>query len=418
LKQIWQNRRSHCEERRSLADHRTPYERDRTRLIHSSAFRRLQRKTQILGTREGDFHRTRLTHSLEVDSIARSIVRNLRYQFEASKPHWLAYLPEEDLIAAIALSHDIGHPPFGHGGEAALHDCMKDYGGFESNGQTLRLLTKLETSHAPFGLDLTRRTLLGILKYPAPYSSFSLQSLSKLPPKCYLDDEQSEVDWIFEALTPEDKILFGSKQDNKTLYHSFDCSIMNIADDIAYGVHDMEDAIHLGLISRDRWEDWEENLKTEKLETLWQQAELPEFHTFLKEIFHQDTAMRKKAISSLVNMFITSISIHEADNHFSEPLLRYNAQLPAATLAILEYCKIFVFDTVINSLDARTVEHSGQVVITHLFDAFSKSPEKLLSDDFRQRYQQIGMRAVCDYIASMTDGTAYDRYRRLFGFLD
>ena len=157
---MWTQRRSGQTNQRGTRDHRNPFERDKTRVIHCPAFRRLQRKTQILGTDEGDFHRTRLTHSLEVASIGHSIVRNL-----AIKPKEFSDLPHDDLINAICLLHDIGHPPFGHGGEVALNYMMRNYGGFEGNAQTLRLLTKLESFKSTYGLDLTRRTLLGIIKY-------------------------------------------------------------------------------------------------------------------------------------------------------------------------------------------------------------------------------------------------------------
>ena len=160
---MWTQRLSGNLNQRGNNDHREPFERDRTRVIHCPAFRRLQRKTQILGTDEGDFHRTRLTHSLEVTSIGCSIVRNLRVK---SNNVWGNLLPNEDLVSVICLLHDIGHPAFGHGGEVALNYMMRHHGGFEGNAQTLRLLTKIEDSYGKYGLDLTRRALLGILKYP------------------------------------------------------------------------------------------------------------------------------------------------------------------------------------------------------------------------------------------------------------
>jgi len=168
---MWMDRRSGQENQRGYQDHRSPFERDRTRVIHCPAFRRLQRKTQILGTDEGDFHRTRLTHSLEVASIGSSIVRNL--MVNQSLGLFDRLLPSDDLIHVICLLHDIGHPPFGHGGEVALNYMMRHHGGFEGNAQTLRLLAKIEDSYGSFGLDLTRRALLGILKYPVS----SVQSL-------------------------------------------------------------------------------------------------------------------------------------------------------------------------------------------------------------------------------------------------
>ncbi len=174
---MWTQRLSGQINQRSQHDHRDPYEHDRTRVIHCPAFRRLQRKTQILGMDEGDFHRTRLTHSLEVASIGASIVKHLH--FEPQIQTITGLLPSTDLINVICLLHDIGHPPFGHGGEVALNYMMRDHGGFEGNGQTLRLLTKLETSYGAFGLDLTRRSLLGILKYPVPRSKVVATGLSK-----------------------------------------------------------------------------------------------------------------------------------------------------------------------------------------------------------------------------------------------
>src|SRR3990167_5443716 len=162
----WTERRSGQTTTRGKGDHRTPFERDHTRVIHSAAFRRLQRKTQILGCHEGDFHRTRLTHSLEVASIGRSITRNLSLRPNNQVIAFL--LPADDLISAICLLHDIGHPPFGHAGEAALNYKMQDAGGFEGNAQTIHLLTQLEENYGNHGLDLTRRTLLGLLKYPIP----------------------------------------------------------------------------------------------------------------------------------------------------------------------------------------------------------------------------------------------------------
>ncbi len=426
---MWKIRQSGHEQQRSLADHRDPYERDRTRLIHSEAFRRLQRKTQIFGAAEGDFHRTRLTHSLEVDSIARSLVHNLRRKnIEKSQ---LSLLPSDDLMTAIALSHDIGHTPFGHGGESALNYMMRDHGGFESNGQTLRLLTKLETSYNPFGLDLTRRTLLGILKYPQAYSHFSRKNAAHshhghvnindwVPPKCYLDEEQPEIDWILEPLSAYDKTLFQSVFEEKTLYHSLDCSIMNIADDIAYGVHDLEDAIYLGLMRR---EQMNFPLLTELFEKAFPKGTLSSLTSteLLDNLFHVNPARRKEAIGDLVNGFITSTFLMIVNVDFQEPLLRYNAQLLPEFATLLKYFKDVVFEYVINSHESRVTEYGGQTVIRRLFEAVASNPEQLLNLMYRESYQKAtsdkeGMRVICDYIASMTDDYAHHLHERLFGF--
>lgn len=422
---MWQKRQSARDAGRSPVDHRTPYERDRTRLIHSAAFRRLQRKTQILGTHEGDFHRTRLTHSLEVDSIARSLAHNLAQKlltqplFSALLPH----LPNDDLISTIALSHDIGHSPFGHGGEAALNQLMLPYGGFESNGQTLRLLTKLEDSYAPFGLDLTRRTLLGILKYPASYSMLINPKNTRTPPKCYLDNEQPEINWIFEALSQADKQLFQStiitdQYHKKTCYHSLDCSLMNLADDIAYGIHDLEDAIYLKLIFR-------EQFNADLLKHLFKAAFphgtilLQDANALLNALFHAQAAQRKQAISDLVNGLITSVTIAITHPDFQEPLLHYNAILPEPMLALLDYFKDIVFQHVIDSPEARIAEYGGQTIIRQLFNAIASHPEGLLDLTSREKFHHANtdnarMRVICDTIACMTDEYARNMHKKLY----
>ncbi|HWW05869.1 dGTP triphosphohydrolase [Collimonas sp.] len=147
----------------SLVD--AEYQRDRARIIHSSSFRRLQSKTQVLSLGESDFYRTRLTHSLEVAQIGSSICEQLKELYKANS-EYMGLIPSFSLIEAICLAHDLGHPPFGHGGEIALNSIMKDHGGFEGNGQTLRIVTRLGEYSPVHGIDLSRRTLLGLLKYP------------------------------------------------------------------------------------------------------------------------------------------------------------------------------------------------------------------------------------------------------------
>ena len=264
--QDWIKRKGPSEERPQ--DTRDDFERDRARIIHSAAFRRLQAKTQVLGITEGDFHRTRLTHSMEVAQIGRGIVGALK---KASSGNTNS-LPCFNLIEAICFSHDLGHPPFGHGGEIALNYAMREHGGFEGNGQTLRILSDLESHTIGHGLNLTRRTLLGVLKYPVSFSDVcrkknptpaatkaQLSAQEWKPPKCYLDTEKDLVQWILEPFSEEDRKRFVSysgptdEKHGETKYKSLDASIMELADDIAYGVHDLEDGIALGLITQDHW---------------------------------------------------------------------------------------------------------------------------------------------------------------------
>lgn len=431
---MWTHRRSGHTHQRGLLDHRNPYERDRTRVIHCPAFRRLQRKTQILGTDEGDFHRTRLTHSLEVASIGISIVRNLRRLKVGKSISDL--LPDDDLIAVICLLHDIGHPPFGHGGEVALNYLMREHGGFEGNAQTLRLLTKVDTSYGEFGLDLTRRSLFGVLKYPVPWSKIvnltwphavtdakkSFRINDWIPPKAYFDLEQAEVDWILDPFSSADRSKFQSlrREPNKQLhglsaYHGFDCSIMDIADDIAYGVHDLEDAIHLHLITREQFDSTE--LHTILADTPWSSR----IEALLTALFANSLSTRKEAIGEMVNYFITSVKIAKLDTGFEQAMLQYNVVLDPAAHAFLDYCKMCIYRCVIDSQAARTFEYGGQKVVLRLFEAFSSNPENLLDIKNRVLFQEAqdvssAQRVICDYVANMTDEYAYRMHERLFGF--
>ena len=166
---VWEERRKQDLQRDD--DVRNEWERDYARLIHSSAFRRLQSKTQVLGLGESDFYRTRLTHSMEVAQIGAGIVRWLKESRHKDDKEIVDALPKLSLMNAICLAHDIGHPPFGHGGEVALNICMREHGGFEGNGQTLRILSRLDKYTDGYGMNPTRRLALGVLKYPVNYSN-------------------------------------------------------------------------------------------------------------------------------------------------------------------------------------------------------------------------------------------------------
>ncbi|MCH9755723.1 MAG: deoxyguanosinetriphosphate triphosphohydrolase family protein [Gammaproteobacteria bacterium] len=433
---MWTERRSGKSHQRGEQDRRGPYERDRTRVIHCPAFRRLQRKTQILGTDEGDFHRTRLTHSLEVSSIGCSVVRRLATN--SANQAFMDLLPDEDLISVICLLHDIGHPPFGHGGEVALNYMMRDHGGFEGNGQTLRLLTKLENSYGEFGLDLTRRALLGILKYPVNRARIvstvmpvvrernmqneAIRVNDWLPPKAYFENEVPEVDWLLQDLPLSDKTLFqdvlkepSAHEHGCSKYHSLDCSIMDIADDIAYGVHDLEDAIQLRLIGR-------ATLDTPTFRALLADTALAERPLPLLDALFDDVIfVRKQAIGEMVNYFVTSTRIEVANEDFQTGLLKYNVYLLPEAKALLGALVACIYEHVIDSQESRTFEYGGQTVVLRLFDAMSSNPMGLLNVKNRALFaaatdEASARRVICDVIANMTDEYAYRMHERLFGF--
>lgn len=413
-------------------DHREPYELDRARIIHSSSFRRLQTKTQILGVGEGDYHRSRLTHSLEVAQVGRSIVKNLRHQKKRAK--WIALLPPDELIESICLAHDLGHPPFGHAGEAALNYCMQDHGGFEGNGQTLRILTRIEPrvhrQGKPMGLNLTRRTLLGILKYPVSFDDFPL--ISKLkekealrnsegpllsrysPPKCFLSTEKEIVRFLFEVFSPEDVKMISSRQDDglsygKSIYKTLDCSIMDVADNIAYGIHDLEDAISLGYVSREEFMD---ELAVDDLRSLWRLG-FRKPDKLLASLF--DRRQRKEAIGGLVHKAITNVHV-VPQRGFSHDLLRWEARLKEEADQLVSFCTKLVRKKVIDLAQVQQLDWRGQQIISKLFFALSGDAKKLLKDNYREEWKSSRdkERVVCDYIAGMTDEYANRLYERLF----
>ncbi|KAB7691564.1 anti-phage deoxyguanosine triphosphatase [Plesiomonas shigelloides] len=412
-------------------DHRSPYQRDRARILHSAAFRRLQAKTQVLGAGMNDFYRTRLTHSLEVAQIGTGIVAQLKRKYPQQK----TLLAPDSLMECLCLAHDIGHPPFGHGGEVALNYMMRDHGGFEGNAQTFRIVTRLEPYTESHGMNLARRTLLGLLKYPALLSQTRatlqppavsdfrhLKASQWKPAKGVYDQDQRLFHWVLEPLTADDRRHLATMREPrsnaseplKTRFKSLDCSVMELADDIAYGIHDLEDAIVMGIVTRAQWESAHQALST--VDDAWFQENMP---SITEKLFCGEHHKRKDAIGALVNALITGITLQH-EPLFSEPLLAWNAQLPAPLQQVISILVRFVNDFVVRKTEVQMLEYRGQQLIMELFDAFSADPERLLPPGTRQRWQQSraeghsGLRVITDYISGMTDGFAQRTYIQLF----
>ena len=394
-------------------------QRDRARIIHSSAFRRLQAKTQVLGVGESDFYRTRLTHSMEVAQIGSGICEKLKQKY-ADNDAISTHIPSYFQIEAICLAHDIGHPPFGHGGEVALNYHMYQNGGFEGNGQTLRIISKLGEYSDNDGLDLTRRTLLGVLKYPVLHSEVSTRSLSAedhldafKPPKSIHDDEQDVLDWILEPFSEKDRARFRStktkKGKTKAQYKAFDTSIMELADDISYGVHDLEDSLALNLVTERQWREDVLN-KVLKDSIIAKNAE---FYT--EKLFSGESKPRKHAISLLIGHFVPCIEVVE-QQIFESPCLDLQARLPEHIEHTLQVLKDFVFKHVIRSSSVQVLEYKGQMMILKLFQVLSENPERLLPESTLRQYKNSDnpKRVICDYISGMTDNYATKLYSKLF----
>jgi len=422
-----QERRSYQEEgkrkRFNSLTHDSDAQRDRARIIHSAAFRRLQAKTQVLGVGESDFYRTRLTHSLEVAQIGSGICESLREKYE-NHEEYQKWIPSLSQIEAICLGHDLGHPPFGHGGEVALNYYMNERGGFEGNGQTLRIVSKLGEYSPCHGIDLTRRTTLGLLKYPSVHddvanydkeNSIGKRNIERFkPPKCIHNDEKDVLDWVLKPFHSEEKSKFIEIRSNerghsKSIHKSFDTSIMEFADDIAYGVHDLEDAIALQLISIQQWQKGVvEKLGASSL--IYQDLDF-----FTTKLFSEVNKDRKHAISKIVAYLISSIFIAEK-SEFETPLFRYQAKMDAEAQELLNLLKKFVYETVIQRPEIQILEYKGQQSIMSLFEVLHDNPKRLLPRSTYERYAATGKeaRVISDYLSGMTDSYATKLYHKLF----
>lgn len=404
--------------------HRDAFERDYGRILHSAAFRRLQGKTQVLGPGEGDFHRTRLTHTLEVSQIARGITIQLN---ETS-----SYLKNKNnkidlsLIEAAALSHDLGHPPFGHQGERALHECMLEFNqGFEGNAHTFRLLTRLEKTGNQ-GLDLTRGTLLATLKYPiilqdAEISAVYGKAIRKAPPKSSIFEEDKETfNWLLKEFNSLDKsYLMDVSHENqdktkhiKTINKTVECSIIELADDIAYATHDLEDALSFHLITLDDFKKELENYNFAGMDAIVKKTQ--RLHLNDKEY----KANLKDLFADIIHVFMKNIEL-EINENLESTRLQYKATLKKEFNGLLENLKELVKNKVIKSQRVQTMEWKGGKIVKKLFEALYED-KKLLPMRKRNNEDTNNLngisheRVVCDYIAGMTDKYAENFYSRLY----
>lgn len=409
-------------------DNRSAWQVDRSRIIHAAAFRRLQAKTQIMGIGLNDFYRTRLTHSLEVAQIGSGLLRHLKKQH----PEFTNF-PSGSLLETLCLAHDIGHPPFGHGGEIALNYMMREHGGFEGNAQTLRIVSKLEPYSNGYGMNLTRRTLLGFIKYPAFIDDLwhSIPPLSEQrsfikadhwrPAKGLYKDDKDVFDWIIEPLSNNDKALLSShyKVDEfraKTHYKSIDSAIMELADDIAYAVHDLEDAIATEVLTLADWQN-HALVQLQELDSAWLTTHLS---SITARLFSHHEYERKDAIGELVNTFIINAQLVVQNADFESEILQYTVSLPDEFAEILNVLKHFVFKRLIREPKMQQVEFKGQNLLIELFSAFASDPMRLLPETTQEMWlnaHQQGdnaMRIICDYLSGMSDEYAYKTYQRLF----
>lgn len=431
--EAWEERREPW--RRRDDDARTEYEVDLARVLHSSSFRRLGAVTQVISG-EGTLQRTRLTHSLEVQQIAEGIVQ--RFRLKKDLPEVLqTHIIDSSLIRTIALVHDMGHPPFGHAGEEALNCMMRDRGngssiGFEGNGQTIRILAKLEDFSEKAGANLTRRALLGALKYPVPMSKAMKKPIPgpKLtetgipmvthdlhaPPKCYMDTEEDVVKWLLEPL--------GVDQANRVVEQSaksVDASIMDRSDDLAYSFADLQDAITLGLITRDElMEDVPRDIWAQYLEYCERRNADELFHeeisydTVMSSLFGKSRDLQKQ-IGRLMGYGIAQTAIRERDGFF-DPLYAHVAVIEDEALALVEAVKSSILERVIFSPRLQHGRLQGQMSLIKIFDVMRSEPRHHLPEKQYQKYLASGRddRIICDWLAGSSEGFITKIHRRLF----
>lgn len=420
------------------SDQRTVYAHDKGRVVHSFAFRRLQNKTQVSAPSEGDFHRTRLTHSLEVGQIGEGIRDVLAAAAGAQASEWLRWLPPSNLIVTACYCHDLGHPPFGHAGEAALHKSSSDlsdrgeaaqrYGGFEANAHTIRIITRLEpylTDESSGGMNLTRRTLLAVLKYPVSYAQYSAEEKSAGEIKCYFESERESVEWATAAFSRADRERYLAKPNllqGEVFSRTLDASIMDLADEIAYSTHDLEDALFLKRLARSDIKAVRE-AAAENLNDEGARHEIAAILTDerIEKLFASD-AERKRIISGLIHNFIISVEMREQSD-FEHPLLRYRVALPAVQQALLDSLRAVVWDRVITSPERQIIDIRSARIIDELFMLYYTHGERMLPQydaAMRDACATIGnetiakLRVITDYLAGLSDASLTSIYRQLF----
>jgi len=396
-------------------DYRSPFQIDRDRVLHTPTFRRLQNKTQVFWSGEYDFYRTRLTHSLEVAQIGKSIC------------HWLKTRPggplgddffiDPDLVEAVCLSHDLGHPPFGHAGERTLNHLMREHGGFEGNAQTLRLLTGRIFSTKRSGMDPSRAFLDGVLKYKSLWSE--MRDADGQPPRHHFlyDDQHAQLDWAMGGNDFPAELTPGRERNS---FKSIECQIMDWADDTAYSLNDVADGFEAGFITPQGVEEWA--------------AALPALSDHEQACLeHLLQALRDRRVESRLGRkigdFIAACEL-QVDANFLSPMTRRHAlrlAIDPATQAEAKLYKKLAFDLVFRSPQLQQLDFKARHMLTRLFGVLHDTyiePEghtrfRLLPPAVEQRLAAAAdartrARLVCDALANMTDGFAIRTYKRLF----
>ena len=392
-----------CLDRREPDQYRTVFQTDRDRIIYSSAFRRLQAKTQVFLSGEFDFYRTRLTHSLEVAQIGRSISSFLK---QTSPFLDESFFIDPDLIEGICLTHDLGHSPFGHAGERTLHQLMKQFGGFEGNAQSLRIIS--ETIYPGLdsrrGMNSSRAFIDGILKYKRLFRE------NPAAPNQFIYDEQ---EYLRNFVLGETDLSEIGEPNN---FRSLECEIMDWADDTAYCLNDLVDSMNAGFLRFERVKLWAENQNL-------QGALAGHAETILSAIREGKAEAR---FSKKIGSFIRCCSLVERSSPAFSTTNRYHFGLlvEPAIRTEADFYKRLSQELVFDHPQLHQLERKARVILEGIFEAFAESylgtnTSRLMPESFdriirSKQDRRARARILCDYIAGMTDGFAIRTYKRLY----
>ncbi len=380
-------------------DHyRTVFQVDRDRILYSGAFRRLQNKTQVFKSGAHDFYRTRLTHSLEVAQIGRSIVHYL------NTTHFKERAIDVDLVEGICLAHDLGNPPYGHPGEAMLNGLMKEAGGFEGNAQTLKIVTEQlhEDLEGDQGMKPSRAFVDGVLKYKVLWSDRTKES------KFLYDDQDKYLEFVN-----------GGKE--RHAERSLECQIMNWADDVAYSLHDLSDGYLAGFVNRKEIEHWANEHELSKDEARY-------LDTVIAKLDHREDFDRY--LASRTGRFIQGASIVEREHPLADKTNRYKYGIeidPDVEIENTLYKRLAV-DIIFRSPQLEQLEFKGRYILKRLFETFLQGGpdnftlhKNILPKVLREKLKQLDAndyvavaRMVCDYFAEQTDISLPKIYKRLY----
>ncbi len=391
-------------------DYRTPFQMDRDRIIHAHAFRKLQSKTQVFLSGEYDFYRTRLTHSMEVAQIGRSICSFLHSRGE---PLAADFTIDSDLVEAVCLAHDLGHPPFGHSGERTLQELMVRWGGFEGNAQTLHLLseTMYQNEAGVRGMVPTRALLDGVLKYKKLFREFPAP-----PTRHFLYDPQEKYRaFVFGSATIPAELHVEERLNS---FKSVECQIMDWADDAAYSVNDIVDGVKAGFLTLERIEHWAAGEAIDAERQRW-----------LEQLL---TAIRGDRLESVfaqrIGAFITACRLRERRNFMSAQTNRYRFELVVAPGAEREaaFYKKMANDIIFESPQLQQMEHKARRVLSQLWDSCWRNyvdrgprvinilPPRVGRLIHAEPTEAGKARQICDWLAGLTDGLIVRTYQRLF----